>query len=315
MTEKVSNTLGGAQLTPNFTFFNYCQFFAAGGLCATVTHGGLTPVDVVKTRLQLEPAGSKETMMSMARSIVKADGPTGLLAGFGPTAVGYLIQGGAKFCGYEFFKKKSIDMLGSQQKAKEYRQLVYLGSASAAEVIATTLLTPLEAARIRLVSERGYARGLVGAVTRMGKEEGISGFYAGYIPILFKQVPYAIGQFYTNEMCHNFVNANISKQKQASWGKPGEVGIQLGCGIVAGAAAAILSHPADTLLSKINRGNVGGGSAMTKLMRAAGQTGFAGLWAGLGTRILMTAALVSGQFLIYAQAKQLIGAPKGIEIS
>lgn len=191
---------------------------------------------------------------------------------------------------------------------------MYLGSASAAEVIATTLLTPLEAARIRLVSERGYARGLVSALTRMGREEGVAGFYAGYIPILFKQVPYAIGQFYTNEMCHNFVNATISKKQQAQWGKMGEMSIQLGCGIVAGAAAAILSHPADTLLSKINRGGVGEGSALTKLFRAAGQTGFAGMWAGLGTRIMMTAILVSGQFLIYDQVKQLIGAPKGIEI-
>lgn len=215
----------------------------------------------------------------------------------------------------EFFKKHLIDALGSKQKASEYRQLVYLGSASAAEVIATTLLTPLEAARIRLVSQRGYARGMVGAMTRMGREEGISGFYAGYIPILFKQVPYAIGQFYTNEMCHNFVNASISKEKQASWGKTGQLTIQLGCGITAGAAAAILSHPADTLLSKINRGNVGEGSPMAKLIRAAKQTSFMGLWAGLGTRIFMTAILVSGQFLIYDQIKEMLGAPKSIEIS
>lgn len=27
-----------------------------------------------------------------------------LLTGFGPTAVGYLVQGGAKFAGYEFWK-------------------------------------------------------------------------------------------------------------------------------------------------------------------------------------------------------------------
>lgn len=87
-------------LTPEFTLTNYAQFFAAGGLCATLTHGALTPVDVVKTRLQLEPAGSKENMMSMARNIVSKEGPSGLLTGFGPTAVGYLIQGGTKFMGY-----------------------------------------------------------------------------------------------------------------------------------------------------------------------------------------------------------------------
>lgn len=301
-------------LTPNFTLRNYAQFFAAGGLCATLTHGGLTPIDVVKTRLQLEPKGSKETMASMARGIIAKEGPGGLLAGFGPTAVGYLIQGGAKFCGYEFFKKQAIDFLGSKERAREYRQLVYLGSASCAEVIATTLLTPLEAARIRLVSERGYAKGLVGAVSCMAKEEGIRGFYAGYAPILCKQVPYAIGQFYTNEMMHNLVQITISQETLAKYGKVGEVSVQLGCGIVAGVAAAVLSHPADTLLSKINKGGGGSGSAMKKLVVLAKETGPIGIWAGLSTRILMTAILVSGQFLIYEQTKLAFGAPRSIEI-
>ncbi|WFD25182.1 hypothetical protein MNAN1_000148 [Malassezia nana] len=197
------------------------------GLCATLTHGALTPFDVVKTRLQLEPLGSKETMLSMARSIVVRDGPTGLLTGFGPTAVGYLIQGGAKFCGYEFFKKLFIDTLGSEALAREYRQVIYLGSASAAEVIATTLLTPLEAARIRLVSERGVV-----PPTTLDKA-----------------------------------------------GKVGEVAVQLGCGLTAGVAAAVLSHPADTLLSQINKGGGGSGSAMQKLWALAKAAGPIGLWA------------------------------------
>lgn len=301
-------------LTPSFTFTNYVQFFAAGGLCATLTHGALTPFDVVKTRLQLEPHGSKETMLSMARSIVVRDGPAGLLTGFGPTAVGYLIQGGAKFCGYEYFKKLSIDTLGSEALAREYRQLIYLGSASAAEVIATTLLTPLEAARIRLVSQHGYARGLVGAITRLWSEGGVSAFYAGYLPILCRQVPYAMGQFYTNEMMHHFVSSVVPRETLDKAGKAGEVAVQLGCGMTAGVAAAVLSHPADTLLSQINKGGGGSGSAMQKLWALAKEAGPIGLWAGLRARVLMTAILVSGQFLIYEQTKAAFGAPNSIEI-
>lgn len=300
--------------TPHFSLQNYVQFFAAGGLCATLTHGGLTPIDVVKTRLQLEPAGSKETMVSMARSIVKSDGWSGLLAGFGPTAVGYLVQGGAKFCGYEFFKKQAIDWVGNETQVRASRQLIYLGAASAAEVIATTLLTPLEAARIRLVSERHYARGLVGALSRLWSEGGLHGLYAGYLPILFKQVPYAVGQFYTNEMMHNLVTTTIPSDTLQKAGKAGEIGVQLGCGLTAGVAAAVLSHPADTLLSKINQGGGGRGSALQKLMVLAQEAGPFGLWAGLPTRILMTAILVSGQFLIYEQTKAAFGAPASIEI-
>lgn len=33
----------------------FMRYAIAGAICCSVTHGGLTPVDVVKTRIQLEP--------------------------------------------------------------------------------------------------------------------------------------------------------------------------------------------------------------------------------------------------------------------
>lgn len=38
-----------------FPFFQ-CVLAAAGGICCSITHGALTPVDVVKTRVQLDSA-------------------------------------------------------------------------------------------------------------------------------------------------------------------------------------------------------------------------------------------------------------------
>lgn len=58
-------------------------------------------IDVVKTRIQIDPALSRHSMFAAGRKIVAAEGGRGLLTGFGPTAVGYLVQGGAKFSGYE----------------------------------------------------------------------------------------------------------------------------------------------------------------------------------------------------------------------
>lgn len=42
---------------------------------------------------------------------------------------------------------------------------------------------------------------------------------------------------------------------------------------------------------------------MTRLGALARQAGFRGLFAGLGPRMIMTAGLVSGQFLIYDSVK------------
>lgn len=92
------------------------------------------PVDVVKTRIQLEPKGSADaSMLKMTRKIMASEGPSGLLTGFGATAVGYLIQGGAKFAGFEFFKAKFAKAAGSMEEAQKYRMAIYIGGASAAE--------------------------------------------------------------------------------------------------------------------------------------------------------------------------------------
>jgi solute carrier family 25 (mitochondrial phosphate transporter), member 3 len=63
-------------------------------------------------------------------------------------------------------------------------------------------------------------------------------------------------------------------------------------------------QPADTLLSQINKGHGPTGSMPYRLKVLAQEAGFRGLFAGLGPRMVMTAGLVSGQFLLYDGIKQ-----------
>jgi solute carrier family 25 (mitochondrial phosphate transporter), member 3 len=65
----------------------------------------------------------------------------------------------------------------------------------------------------------------------------------------------------------------------------------------------LVSQPADTLLSQINKGHGPTGSMPHRLLVLSRETGFRGLFAGLGPRMIMTAGLVSGQFLIYGSIK------------
>ena len=76
---------------------------------------------------------ARQSMLTAGRSIIANEGPKGLLTGFGPTAAGYLVQGGAKFAGYEFWKKQLVEMVGSQEAAVEHRTAIYLVGASVAE--------------------------------------------------------------------------------------------------------------------------------------------------------------------------------------
>ncbi|KAJ3573989.1 hypothetical protein NP233_g2060 [Leucocoprinus birnbaumii] len=301
-------------LVPNFTFSDYESFFAAGGLGAMLSHGAVTPIDVVKTRIQVDPAFKTHSLVSGTRHIISAEGPRALLTGFGPTAVGYLVQGGAKFAGYEYWKRQFVLAAGDQETAVKYRTPIYLGAAGVAEFFADILLTPLEATRIRLVSQKGYATGLVTGFARLAREGGLREMYAGFVPILFKQIPFALGQFTVNELCHELVYRNISEEQRKSLTAASRLSIDLGSGVIAGFAAAFLSQPADTLLSKINKGQGPKRSMARHLSELLSEAGVRGLFTGLGPRMIMTAGLVSSQFVMYGSIKEALGARSGVEI-
>jgi len=48
----------------------YSRFALAGAICCSVTHGALTPVDVVKTRIQLDPATYNRGMIGGFRQVI-----------------------------------------------------------------------------------------------------------------------------------------------------------------------------------------------------------------------------------------------------
>ncbi|KAG0072972.1 mitochondrial phosphate carrier protein [Linnemannia elongata] len=248
----------------------YARFALAGAICCGVTHGALTPVDVVKTRIQLEPTVYNKGMGAAFRQVVKAEGAGALMTGFGPTFAGYFLQGAFKFGGYEFWKKTFIDTLG-METAQNNRTAIYLVSSGIAEFFADVALCPLEATRIRLVSQPTFATGLVGGFTRILKEDGlIRGFYSGFGPILLKQIPYTMAKFVVFERVSEAILEAAGPKENLSGSTL--TSINLGSGLIAGMTAAVVSQPADTLLSKINKAS-GTGSITSRLIGLAGELG------------------------------------------
>lgn len=125
-------------------------------------------------------------MIGGFRQVIAKEGAGALLTGFGPTAAGYFLQGAFKFGGYELFKQQCITYLG-YETASNNRTAVYLASSALAEFFADIALCPLEATRIRLVSQPDFATGLVSGMSKIASQEGLGAFYSGFGPILFKQ--------------------------------------------------------------------------------------------------------------------------------
>merc|ERR1719453_61877 len=98
----------------------------------------------------------------------------------------------------------------------------------------------------------------------------------------------------------------------ATMGGMSTMGVALGSGVVAGVVAAIISHPADSLLSKVNKAGAGGdGPMFTRLGNIVAETGLVKLCTqGLAARCVMIGTLTAGQFGIFDIVMGAVGAKK-----
>jgi solute carrier family 25 phosphate transporter 3 len=122
-----------------------------------------------------------------------------------------------------------------------------------------------------------------------------------------------MAKFVVYEKVSELIYQSVDK-KTASDGL--QTGINLGSGLIAGFAAAIISQPADTMLSKINKSKgLPGEGTTSRLIKIAKELGLKGSYTGIGARLFMVGTLTAGQFAIYGDCKKMLGAVGGVEIA
>jgi solute carrier family 25 (mitochondrial phosphate transporter), member 3 len=95
-----------------------------------------------------------------------------------------------------------------------------------------------------------------------------------------------------------------------------QTAVNLGSGLIAGFAAAIISQPADTMLSKINKTKgLPGEGTTARLIKIGKELGLKGSFTGIGARLFMVGTLTAFQFGIYGDLKKAFGATGGVEIA
>ena len=126
----------------------------------------------------------------------------------------------------------------------------------------------------------------------------------------FKQIPYTIAKFVVQDFAAETIWSAVGNRDGA--GKGTKLTVSLTSGVIAGVAAAVISHPADTLLSKINKAGAGGdGPMFQRLSNIAAETGLVKLCTqGLAARCVMIGTLTAGQFGIFDIVMGAVGASK-----
>lgn len=290
--------------THDFDYYFKC--IIGGALACGLTHTVITPLDLVKCKRQVNPELYK-SLGNGIQTIKSQYGLRGLTLGWGPTLIGYSLQGMGKFGFYEMFK--DVYSRAAGDKADQYKVYGWAISSACAEVIADVFLCPWEALKVRMQTAKDgtFPRTMVSGFNKIRADEGRAGFYKGLAPLWARQVPYTIVKFVYFEKTVRWLYANVFNAKPRSeYSKTTQLSITFLSGYIAGIICAIVSHPADTMVSKLN--NVaGGGTLGQNLSKIYGEIGFAGLWRGLTTRIIMIGTLTGLQWWIYDTFKTAVG--------
>ncbi|XP_014784829.1 phosphate carrier protein, mitochondrial [Octopus bimaculoides] len=281
-------------------YYALCGF--GGILSCGITHTAVVPLDLVKCRIQVDPA-KYGNIFNGFRVTIKEDGKVGLTRGWAPTFIGYSLQGLGKFGFYEVFKVTYSNILG-EENTFLWRTSLYLAASASAEFFADILLCPMEAAKVKIQTSAGYANTLRECLPKMIKEEGMSSFYKGIVPLWGRQIPYTMMKFACFERTVEFLYKYVVPKPRSECSKPEQLVVTFAAGYIAGVFCAIVSHPADTLVSKLNQAK---GRSMGEIVK---ELGFAGLWKGLGPRIIMIGTLTALQWFIYDTVKVVFKLPR-----
>jgi len=288
------------------------RYYLAGGICATISHSFTTPIDVIKTRQQIDKSLKDLGLIKSGMKIVKDDGSIkALVAGLGPTTFGYLFEGALKFGIYEVLKpalRSTLAWLATITSISylNSRILALLISGSVAGTVASIALCPMEALRIRLVAKPEFATGgwVNGGLT-MIENEGIRGLSKGLSAMMSKQVPYTI----TKNVSFDLLTT-MSYSVARAWGymitKELKIFIPLVSAMAASVLSCISSQPGDMLLSVVNA-EEGNRKTRDYAKDILNNNGFKGFFTGMRARFLHVGMIVTLQLLIYDFVKRLCG--------
>jgi len=300
--EKWNARTAGA-ITHDTSYYTKCLF--GGVLACGLTHTAVTPLDVVKCNMQTNPA-KYNGLISGVRTVIAEEGSGALVKGWMPTFFGYCAQGMFKFGLNEIFKDTYANALGEENSTK-YRGLVWAAASGSAEFFADIALCPLEMVKVKVqTSPPGTFPTAFGeALAAMKANAAETKFpFGSLVPLWSRQIPYTITKFVGFEAVVEQFYKRVFTNPRDTYSKGTQLGITFASGYIAGVACAIISQPADNLVSQMGKAENKGKS----FGQMASETGMANLFfRGLGTRVIMIGTLTGLQWWIYDTWKTAMG--------
>lgn len=220
------------------TAYRFTLGSVAGAVGATASY----PIDLVKTRMQNQRAGSFVGELAYRNSfdcfkkVIRHEGILGLYRGLVPQLMGVAPEKAIKLTVNDFVRDKLSDKEGALPL---YAEIIAGGCAGASQVVFTN---PLEIVKIRLQVAGEIASGEKVRALSVVRELGLFGLYKGARACLLRDIPFSAIYFPT------YAHLKAKFADEDGYNHPLTL---LAAGSLAGVPAAALVTPADVIKTRL----------------------------------------------------------------
>jgi len=225
--------------------------FSLTGSASMLAEGVTFPIDITKTRLQLQGqadfTGTRLGFGGMAMDIMKKEGVMGLYAGVTPAVARHIPYTGFRAIGYEYIR---AFFCGGASK-EDAPLLAKMAAGMSAGAIGQAIAVPCDLIKVRMQSdgrlvaagklESPRYSGLMDAFTKIKASEGMAGFYAGCTPAIQRAALVNLGELTTYD----------TAKKEIVKYTGDNLLCHLSSAICSGFVASLCSTPADVAKSRI----------------------------------------------------------------
>lgn len=279
--DALATKLSGSNLSPYIKLVSGM----AGGVAEACL---LQPLDVSKTRLQLDKNGKYKGMFDCLKVIARNEGVPALYKGLTPFVTHLTFKYALRFGLFEHIKL----LLGADSKGNASKSVNFTAGLAVGAIEATMIVTPFEVIKTRLqkqVTIQGVEpkyKGPVDVVVKVLREEGIRRMWSGNTPTVIRQA--------SNQAFNFMMMAVLNK---ALWNKEQGDGKVLAAwqtlfnGLVAGAVGPCFNCPVDVIKTRMmaqdysNPENIKYKNWHHAARIIAREEGMAALWKGLIPRL------------------------------
>ncbi|KAJ4977812.1 hypothetical protein NE237_008592 [Protea cynaroides] len=278
----------------------------SGSIGGVVEASCLQPIDVIKTRLQLDRVGAYKGILHCGTTISKAEGVRALWKGLTPFAthltLKYALRMGSNAILQTAFKDSHTGKLSNHGR--------FLSGFGAGVLEALVIVTPFEVVKIRLQQQKGLSPGLlkykgpVHCARMIIREEGLLGLWAGAAPTVMRNGTNQAAMF----TAKNTFDVLLWRKNEGD-GQVLQPWQSMVSGFMAGTLGPVCTGPFDVVKTRLMAQSRSDGeikyTGMFHAIRTIGaEEGVLALWKGLLPRLMR---IPPGQAIMWAVADQLTG--------